>query len=527
MSLIFCGQVVELCQIFYEPEWSKRKKAMFGKAMLRTIIIKTFDVVATKSSLIGKEGSVTAMPRKATKKVTKNIEANGENDEEVLSTKEHHVTRNARKRRTITVDVKENFDMSVQPKEEIVLSQTVNKVGEHVPAKKTRKKNVKEIAETEIRDDSTKIVKKGKNVLKKEEIDEEKIKVETELEKTPEKKLKKRKVTKAQLHQDVVRKLDKVMYKQDYKFPMQYIPRSKVINGFNGSVSSTGQMFVGAHVSAQGGLAEAVFNAAEIGARSFALFLRSQRQWLAKPMEQKIIDDFKAVREEFGYPPHLILPHGSYLLNLGSSKLENLQKSRELLLDEIMRCEALGLTHYNFHPGSTCGECTITECLKNIADSINYVHERTYPSKVMTVIENMSKQGNTVGGFLHEIGEIIQLVKDKERVGVCIDTCHAFAAGYDLATDEGFQSLLNDIEKDIGFEYIVAMHLNDSKFPVGSHKDRHENIGKGHIGKEGFRRIMNCKKFSDIPIILETPWDESKTCPYSKEIDLLYSLQDS
>ncbi|XP_078609866.1 putative endonuclease 4 isoform X2 [Branchiostoma floridae x Branchiostoma japonicum] len=297
-------------------------------------------------------------------------------------------------------------------------------------------------------------------------------------------------------------------------------PKRKAANKASVLLGGPGQFkkFVGAHVSITGGIENAIENAVAINARAFGLFLRSQRQWACKPMEESAARLFREACEKHGFSPGQILPHGSYLLNCGAPNPETLRKSREALVDELKRCEQLGLTMYNFHPGSSCGEITVEECLTRIADSINLAHQQT--SGVTTVIENMSCQGNTVGGKFAELRGIIDRVKDKSRVGVCIDTCHAFAAGYNLSTQAGFDQMMQEFEDTVGFSYLRAMHINDSKGDVGCHLDRHENIGKGKIGIEGFRRVMNDPRLNNIPMILETPMgldDED-------EIRILYSL---
>ncbi|XP_076373071.1 putative endonuclease 4 isoform X3 [Tachypleus tridentatus] len=226
------------------------------------------------------------------------------------------------------------------------------------------------------------------------------------------------------------------------------------------SLNLTNQKFVGAHVSISGGLENAVYNAKAIGARAFGLFLRSQRQWVCKPLSKETAEKFREACQEHDYPCHLILPHGSYLLNCGAPNEETLRKSREALIDELKRCEMLGIPMFNFHPGSTCGEISVESCLEKIAESINLAHSKT--SSVITVLENMSCQGNTVGGKFEELRKIIEKVKDKSRVGICLDTCHAFAAGFDLSQPKGFQKMMTEFENVIGLKYLKAIHLNDS-----------------------------------------------------------------
>ncbi|KAK3610704.1 hypothetical protein CHS0354_028094 [Potamilus streckersoni] len=280
------------------------------------------------------------------------------------------------------------------------------------------------------------------------------------------------------------------------------------------------QKFVGAHVSMAGGIYNAIYNAANMGAKSFALFLKSSRSWQSKPLDDDDALKFREACKEHGYSSHLILPHGSYLMNCGSPHSETLEKSRDALIDELQRCEKLGLMLYNFHPGSTCGKGTVEDCLDRIAESINIAHSQT--KYVITVIENMSCQGSTVGGKFTELAGIIARVKDKSRIGVCLDTCHAYAAGYDLSTEAGYKQMIAEFDRIIGFQYLKALHLNDSAGKLGSHLDRHENIGKGNIGKEGFRRVMNEPHFDNIPMILETPYTSDEI--YSSEINLLESL---
>uniref|UniRef100_G3MNX8 Xylose isomerase-like TIM barrel domain-containing protein n=1 Tax=Amblyomma maculatum TaxID=34609 RepID=G3MNX8_AMBMU len=300
-------------------------------------------------------------------------------------------------------------------------------------------------------------------------------------------------------------------------------PKRKKTDATKSSSKSSRKMtvknskFVGAHMSVSGGLELAVSRAVEMGALSFGLFLRSQRQWAAKPLTQETANRFRDACREHNFAPHQILPHGSYLLNCGSPDPVVLKKSRETLVDELKRCEMLGLVYYNFHPGSTCGAISREACMDLIAESINQAHKET--TYVISVVENMCKQGHTIGGDFHELRGIIDRVKDKSRIGVCLDTCHAFAAGYDLATQDGFEKMMSDFESIIGLSYLKALHLNDSKGKVGSHLDRHENIGRGNIGLDGFRRIMNDPRLDHLPMILETPETD-----YGVEIALLNGL---
>lgn len=276
--------------------------------------------------------------------------------------------------------------------------------------------------------------------------------------------------------------------------------------------------YIGAHVSTTGGVENAPINAHDIGAKAFGFFTKNQRQWMSAPFTKANIDSFKKNCEKYGYLPSQIMPHDSYLINLGHPEKEGLQKSRNAFLDEMQRCEQLGLDRLNFHPGSSLGKITQEECLKIIAESINLVLDKT--NGVTAVIENTAGQGSNVGYTLEQIRFIIDLVEDKSRVGVCFDTCHAYTSGYDIKSENGYQKTFLQFENIIGFKYLKGLHLNDSKKDLGSRVDRHDQIGEGLLGEEVFRRIMNDARFDDIPMILETP-DESR---WKEEILMLYQL---
>ncbi|HCM9446426.1 TPA: deoxyribonuclease IV [Enterobacter bugandensis] len=260
--------------------------------------------------------------------------------------------------------------------------------------------------------------------------------------------------------------------------------------------------YVGAHVSAAGGLANAAIRAAEIEATAFALFTKNQRQWRAAPLTAEVIDDFKAACEKYHYGPGQILPHDSYLINLGHPVQEALDKSREAFLDEVQRCEQLGLTLLNFHPGSHLMQIHEDACLARIAESINMTLDKT--KGVTAVIENTAGQGSNLGFRFEHLAAIIDGVEDKSRVGVCIDTCHAFAAGYDLRTTEATKNTFEEFERVVGFKYLRGMHLNDAKSAFGSRVDRHHSLGEGNIGHDAFRFIMQDARFDGIPMVLET-----------------------
>ena len=273
--------------------------------------------------------------------------------------------------------------------------------------------------------------------------------------------------------------------------------------------------YIGAHVSASGGVENAPKNALAIEANAFALFTKNQRQWVSAPLSDKSISLFKQRCTEGGFDPKYILPHDSYLINLGNPDEEGLQKSRAAFLDEMQRCEQLGLCMLNFHPGSHLKKISIEECLDKIAESINMALAET--TGVTAVIENTAGQGSNVGNRFEEIRYIIDKVDDKSRVGVCIDTCHTYSAGYDIvgAYDEVFE----EFDRTIGFGYLRGVHLNDSKKMLASRVDRHDSLGDGTLGTEFFKRFMNDTRFDDIPIILETP-DEER---WRDEISLLRS----
>ncbi len=260
--------------------------------------------------------------------------------------------------------------------------------------------------------------------------------------------------------------------------------------------------YIGAHVSTAGGVENAPINAHEIGATAFALFTKNQRRWTAKPFTTKNIDDFKNNCEKYGFTADQILPHDSYLINLGHPEVEKLEKSREAFLDEMQRCSQLGLKLLNFHPGSHLKQISIDECLSKISESINITLDKT--SEVVAVIENTAGQGSNVGFQFEHLAAIIDKVEDKSRVGVCIDTCHSFAAGYDLRTFETCEATFKQFSDIVGFEYLRGMHINDAKSEFNSHVDRHHSINQGNIGEECFKYIMHDKRFDGIPLVLET-----------------------
>ena len=275
--------------------------------------------------------------------------------------------------------------------------------------------------------------------------------------------------------------------------------------------------YIGAHVSASGGVEFAPINAHEIGANAFALFTKNQRQWVSKPLTEESISLFKENCEKYVFQPEYILPHDSYLINLGHPEEEGLQKSRAAFLDEMQRCEQLGLKLLNFHPGSSLNKVSVEDCLSLIAESINLALEKT--KGVTAVIENTAGQGSNLGSEFWQLKYIIDRVNDKNRVGVCLDTCHTYTAGYDIVNE--YDKIFDEFDKEVGFNYLRGMHLNDSKKALGTHVDRHDSIGKGLIGKAFFERLMQDSRFDNIPLILETP-DESK---WKEEIAWLRSME--
>ncbi|MBQ5726253.1 MAG: deoxyribonuclease IV [Alistipes sp.] len=276
--------------------------------------------------------------------------------------------------------------------------------------------------------------------------------------------------------------------------------------------------YIGAHVSASGGVENAPRNAHEIGATAFALFTKNQRQWAAPALSAEQIAAFREACRNYGYTPQQILPHDSYLINLGHPEEEGLQKSRASFLHEMQRCEALGLDRLNFHPGSHLKKISEQESLALVAESINIALANT--KGVTAVIENTAGQGSNLGYAFWHLAYIIERVEDKSRVGVCLDTCHSFAAGYDLSTELGCEMVFREFDEVVGFEFLRGMHLNDALKGVGSRVDRHSPMGEGFLGITPFRYIMQDKRFDDIPLILETP-DESR---WPEEIALLKSF---
>lgn len=275
--------------------------------------------------------------------------------------------------------------------------------------------------------------------------------------------------------------------------------------------------YIGAHVSVKGGVSNAPLEAKRIGAKAFALFTGSSNRWTSKPISEEEALKFKENCEAGGFSAGQILPHDNFLINLGSPDPQKLEMSRKSFLDEMKRCEQLGLTMLNFHPGSHLKEIAVDDCLDLIAESINFTLDKTMG--VTAVIESTAGQGSNLGYQFEHIAHIIDKIEDKSRAGVCVDTCHTYSAGYDLRSEEGYRKTWEDFDRIIGAEYLHGLHLNDDKRELGSRIDRHEEIGKGTLGEDFFIRLVNDPRFNNMPLILETPNDEI----WHEEISWLYS----
>ena len=276
--------------------------------------------------------------------------------------------------------------------------------------------------------------------------------------------------------------------------------------------------YIGAHVSAAGGVENAVKNAVEIGANGFALFTKNQRQWFAKPLSEKNIKKFKEYMQMHGFTPDAVLPHDSYLINLGHPETEKREKSLNSFIDEARRVEALGLKYLNFHPGSHLKKISEEECLDLIAESVNKAIKET--NSCIFVIETTAGQGSNLGYKFEHLAYIIDKTEDKSRIGVCIDTAHIFAAGYDIRTKEAYEQTMKKFDETVGFKYLKGMHINDSKAKFASRVDRHHSLGKGEIGIDAFKFIMQDKRIDNIPLVLETIEPEI----WPEEIKLLRSF---
>jgi deoxyribonuclease-4 len=276
--------------------------------------------------------------------------------------------------------------------------------------------------------------------------------------------------------------------------------------------------YIGAHVSIGGGIFNAPHNARDIDANAYALFLKNQKRWNAAAYKDEAVWEFKKLNEQYNFDANQILPHDSYLINLGNFDKEKREKSKNAFLDEFQRCEQLGLKKVNFHPGATLKKISDEDCIKYIADGINEVLDKTNFAKA--VIENTAGQGSALGYRFEQLKQIIELVEKQDRIGVCIDTAHMFAAGYDIRTKDAFDITWKEFANIVGFEKLMGMHINDSKKDLGTRVDRHESLGKGLIGIDAFKFLMEDERFDNIPLILETPNPEI----WKDEISLLRSF---
>lgn len=284
-------------------------------------------------------------------------------------------------------------------------------------------------------------------------------------------------------------------------------------------MEAVSRKLIGAHVSAEPDVSFAPVYAHEIGAKAFALFTAPADTWRAVSLLPEICESFKVNCEKFGFAPNSILPHSGFMMNPGSPDTRKLAMSRKLLTEELKRCEQLGLTMLNFHPGATLGKVDDETCLRTIAESINIALDKTHGVKA--VVENTAGQGSNLGWNFDHLAFIIDKVEDKSRIGICIDTCHAYAAGYDFRTPDGYEKVWAEFDRVVGQHYLCGMHLNDTKRELGSRIDRHEAIGEGAIGREFFARLMSDPRTDDIPMILETP-DESR---WPEEVRMLYGYE--
>ena len=276
---------------------------------------------------------------------------------------------------------------------------------------------------------------------------------------------------------------------------------------------------IGAHVSASGGVFNAPLNAAKIEADAFAMFVKNQRRWDAPPLSAEEIVAFKDALKQSGISAEHVLVHDSYLINLGHPREAEREKSLNAFIDEIRRCEALGLKLLNFHPGSHLNEISAQVCLDNIAGALNFAIANT--AGVKLVLENTAGQGSNLGYDFAQLAYVIDKISNKDRIGVCIDTCHAFAAGYDLRSPQTYERTMSEFDRAIGYKFLSGMHLNDTKNELGVRKDRHESLGRGFLGLAAFENIMNDPNIDEIPLILETIDDSL----WEEEIALLRSMQ--
>jgi deoxyribonuclease IV len=262
------------------------------------------------------------------------------------------------------------------------------------------------------------------------------------------------------------------------------------------------EQLIGAHTSIRGGVSNAVDLAESLGFNAMQIFTKNNNRWYSKPLAAEEIKSFREKVKKSGIK--FVVSHDCYLINLCATDETMLLKSIEAMIDELTRCELLGIPYLNFHPGSHCGAGE-EEGIKSIARSINLAHEHTKDFKVSSMLELTAGQGSAIGYKFEHIRDIIDLIDDKDRMSVCIDTAHIFAAGYDIRDNDSYKKTIDEFDRIIGLERLKCFHINDSKKALGSRVDRHEHIGKGLIGLEGFKNILNDARFKHIPKILETP----------------------
>ena len=262
----------------------------------------------------------------------------------------------------------------------------------------------------------------------------------------------------------------------------------------------------GSHMSASGGVDKAIARGEAIPVESLQLFAKNERQWIARPLDPDVVQRFHDEVVRTGITKLVV--HDSYLINLASPKPDILEKSIPAFTDELQRCDLLGIPYLVTHPGAHTGS-GVDAGIARFAQSLNEIFEAMPESKTLTLLETTAGQGTTLGRTFEEIAAIIDLVEDKARVGVCMDTCHIFAAGYDYRTPKQYAGTMTQFDSLIGLERLKVIHLNDSKNPLGSNKDRHDHIGAGEIGLEGFRQFVNDPRLNGLPGILETEKDDA------------------
>jgi len=265
------------------------------------------------------------------------------------------------------------------------------------------------------------------------------------------------------------------------------------------------QQRFGAHMSTAGGLENAFTAGADIGCDCLQIFVKNQRQWKAKPLSDEQLSAYHAAAKSTGLAP--VVAHASYLINLASPDEAAREKSRNAVIDELERCEALGVNGLVLHPGAHLGD-GISKGIRRIAGELNKVHSATKNYNCQVLLESTAGQGTTIGHEIEHLGRIIERTKAPERLGVCLDTCHLFAAGYDLNDVEAYNAMVQEMDDTFGLDRIMCIHCNDSKFDLGEKRDRHEHIGKGFIGKVGFRHILSDPRLAHAMRILETPKGE-------------------